>query len=291
MNQMISQSLANFSVESLQTMLEDAGSLLRPKEDKVSHRIVLIRPGVQRHEVVVGLVCPNMLALITNRLHGAWHEIARNLYRLFIRVPQAKSQASVILKAALHRVLPLGGEWPIQRLEKLSTNAWQTSAVAASDQPRLRIGPKPISLQIVFATSPSVSAVGPLETYEYEPQEHISLEDRYFVPRVSSEATFDSFIYSSTAHTITVFHVAVSESHTVKVAGFKWLQQLRSIRRTDAPLIQYIAVTANLPVSLQGQSQSGQILGDKVYHLLLTDIPAITNSMISMIIDIDSVLD
>jgi hypothetical protein len=283
MNQMISQSLANCSVESLQTMLEDAGSLLRPKEDKTSHRIVLIRPGVQRHEVVVGLVCSNMLALITNRLHGAWHEIARNLYRLFIRVPQAKSQASVILKAALHRVLPLGGEWPIQRLENVSTNAWQTSEVAASGQLRLRIGPKPITLQIVSATSPSVSTAGSLETYEYDPREQVSLEDRYFVPRASSEATLDSFIYSSVAHTITVFHVTVSESHTVKVAGLKWLQQLRSIRRTDAPLIQYIAVTSNVPVSLQGQSQSGQILGNKVYRLVLTDIPAITS--ISRIID------
>jgi hypothetical protein len=289
MDQMISQSLANCSVESLQTMLGDAGSLLRPKEDKISHRIVLIRPGVQRHEVVIELVCPNMLTIITNRLHGTWDETARNLYRLFLRVPQAKSQASVILKAALHRVLPLGGEWPIQRLENVSTNAWQTSAVAASDQLRLRIGPKPISLQIVSATSPSVSAVGPLETYEYELQEHISLEDRYFVPRVSSEATFDSFIYSSTAHTITVFHVAVSESHMVKVAGLKWLQQLKSIRRTDAPLIRYIAMTSNLSVSLQGQSQSGQTLGDQVYQLLLTDIPAITN--ISTITDIEFVLD
>jgi hypothetical protein len=165
-----------------------------------------------------------------------------------------------------------GGEWPIVRMEASSRSGSKNTHWKAPAKPEslyLRLGHEGFFVVTDHAL-PDGATPTALPFHAFRRGQNLTLQEGYYVPSERNQETLDAFIYLAALNIAIILQATVSSHHTVKVGGFKWLQDL------GVENFYYIAVT---PPSYEGDPPldvpfpnglCGSILD--VYCLILPEI-------------------
>jgi len=225
--------LSNFPLDTLIKTITQLSSL--QINDNLPHHIFVILPGEKRSEHIVAFASQYWVDTVATA--------AQALFEVFKCNHFTRSAAGQLLDSIVCDIFAQGGVWKIHEMEMSQQpgkhnqhwKIWPSSTyvdkyliVGHPNYPPVLISGRCPPNDVVFQC-PTIRTLPPTGT--------VTLYTGYYTPTSVTEATFDSFYYEADEGQAMVLQFTVSNHHSMKKKGLKWLQDL------GVKSVCYVAVT------------------------------------------------
>lgn len=171
-----------------------------------SYTVFLIQPTTKRSLRSISLTSPAAMEKLCIHLKAKWQDFVADWYSRFLELPSTRASAGYILEAQVHRKMKYGGRFEAREmLERTGT------------------------VNKPFEVNPHGSqwthAYAPTQAMYYDPGLRIS-ESGYYIPKLRSDRTFDSFLYDSVTKTAILIQVTVGTRHSVNLLGLQEVKEM-----------------------------------------------------------------